>query len=270
MVRFLERYGYPVSYTTIESIDGDPAQVRGARALMDVGHSEYWSARRRAGVRAARANAARACCSSAPTRWPGACASRAATAASSQAGEPDHGIVAYKESPRSDPDRAQPTGLFPLGGAPLVGSAYDGCITPARRRARAAGLPLLRRGRPSPGLQPRWLFAGTGITRRDEHPRDRRLRARPAHARRRRRARCWWARAAACRAWARTSPRRSTARVARDDALQGALGGARVRAPGRSAGSTPLARAAGLARRAAGARPAGRGDDAQRARARCA
>ena len=45
MVRFLERYGYPVSYTTIESIDGDPGQVEGARALMDVGHSEYWSAR---------------------------------------------------------------------------------------------------------------------------------------------------------------------------------------------------------------------------------
>ena len=29
MVRFLERYGYPVSYTTIESIDGDPGQLIG-------------------------------------------------------------------------------------------------------------------------------------------------------------------------------------------------------------------------------------------------
>ena len=29
MVRFVERYGYPVSYTTIDSIDRDPAQVRG-------------------------------------------------------------------------------------------------------------------------------------------------------------------------------------------------------------------------------------------------
>ncbi len=45
MVRFLERYGYPVGYTTIESIDRDPAQVtRHPRALIDVGHSEYWSA----------------------------------------------------------------------------------------------------------------------------------------------------------------------------------------------------------------------------------
>ena len=52
MVRFLERYSYPVSYTTIESIDGDPAQVDRAHALMDIGHSEYWSTARRAGVRA--------------------------------------------------------------------------------------------------------------------------------------------------------------------------------------------------------------------------
>ncbi len=33
MVRFLERYGYPVGYTTGESIDGDPTQLeRRARA----------------------------------------------------------------------------------------------------------------------------------------------------------------------------------------------------------------------------------------------
>src|SRR5208337_3359172 len=44
MVRFLERFGYPVSYTTIESIDGDPAQVQRAGALIDIGHSVYWSA----------------------------------------------------------------------------------------------------------------------------------------------------------------------------------------------------------------------------------
>ena len=32
MVRFLERYGYPVSYTTIESLDGDPDRWTGAGA----------------------------------------------------------------------------------------------------------------------------------------------------------------------------------------------------------------------------------------------
>ncbi|HUE29079.1 MAG TPA: N,N-dimethylformamidase beta subunit family domain-containing protein, partial [Solirubrobacteraceae bacterium] len=45
MVWFLERYGYPVSYTTSEAVDSDPAQLLGHRAVIDVGHSEYWSER---------------------------------------------------------------------------------------------------------------------------------------------------------------------------------------------------------------------------------
>jgi hypothetical protein len=86
-----------------------------------------------------------------------------ATAASSQAGQPAHRIVAYKEHVGSDPDRAEPTGVFPLGGAPLVGSAYDGCITP---RLEVPGPPVYRyyAWRPSPGLRPGWLFADTGVT----------------------------------------------------------------------------------------------------------
>src|SRR5437763_6099228 len=43
MVRFLERYGYPVSYTTGEAVTEDPRQLTGHRALIDFGHSEYWS-----------------------------------------------------------------------------------------------------------------------------------------------------------------------------------------------------------------------------------
>jgi hypothetical protein len=86
-----------------------------------------------------------------------------ATAASSQAGEPDHVIVAYKETAGRDPDRGQPSGIFPLGGAPLVGSAYNGCITP---RVPGPGPPVYRyyAWAPSPGLRPSWLFAGTGVT----------------------------------------------------------------------------------------------------------
>ncbi len=45
LVRFLERYGYPVSYTTSEGVDADPGQLAGHKALIDFGHSEYWSAR---------------------------------------------------------------------------------------------------------------------------------------------------------------------------------------------------------------------------------
>jgi hypothetical protein len=83
--------------------------------------------------------------------------------ASSQAGEPDHTIVAYKEHVESDPDRTTPSGPFPLGGANLVGSAYDGCVTP---RVAQPGPPVYRYypWAPSPGLEPGWLFAGTRIT----------------------------------------------------------------------------------------------------------
>jgi hypothetical protein len=86
-----------------------------------------------------------------------------ATSASSQAGEADHRIIAYKENVALDPDRSEPTGLFPLGGADLVGSAYNGCITP---RVEGAGPPVYRyyAWTPSPTLQPPWLFAGTGVT----------------------------------------------------------------------------------------------------------
>ena len=85
-----------------------------------------------------------------------------AGASSSEAGAPDHIIVAYKESVANDPDRAQPTGLFPGGGAPLVGSAYDGCITP---RLPVPGPPTYRyySWRPSRSLTPAWLFAHSGV-----------------------------------------------------------------------------------------------------------
>jgi hypothetical protein len=165
MVRFLERYGYPVGYTTIESIDGDPAQVLGPthpRALVDVGHSEYWSATdARAFEHARDGGTSLLFLSSDTLAW--RVRFERASAASSEAGARDHRIVAYKQFVASDPDRGDPTGAFPQGGAALAGSAYDGCITP---RVEVPGPPVYRYDawRPSPGLQPRWLFAQTGIT----------------------------------------------------------------------------------------------------------
>jgi hypothetical protein len=162
IVRFLERYGYPVAYTTIESIDRDPAQVRGVRALMDVGHSEYWSlGDALAFAHALGRRASLIFISSDTMAW--RVRFEAATAASSQRGEADHRIVAYKEYVARDPDQAEASGLFTFGGAPLVGSAYDGCIT---TRVRAPGPPTYRYypWSPSPALKPSWLFAGTGIT----------------------------------------------------------------------------------------------------------
>lgn len=162
MVRFLERYGYPVSYTTIAAIDQQPEQVRGVRGLLDVGHSEYWSQRAARAFAGARDSGTSLIFLSSDTMaWRVRLAP--ATGASSQAGEADHVIVAYKQEARRDPDRAQPSGLFPLGGAGLVGSAYNGCITP---RVPQPGPPVYRYYAwvPAPALRPAWLFAGSGVS----------------------------------------------------------------------------------------------------------
>ncbi|MHB8492802.1 MAG: N,N-dimethylformamidase beta subunit family domain-containing protein [Solirubrobacteraceae bacterium] len=160
-VRFLERYGYPVSYTTVSSLDSDPAQALRARAVIDVGHSEYWSERaKRALVRAREVGVSLMFMSSDTMAWRVRFAP--AGAHSSEAGQAGHVMVAFKELAPLEVGSSEPTGPFPLGGADLVGSSYDGCIT---QRLPASGPPVYRYGawRPSPTLAPRWLFAGTGI-----------------------------------------------------------------------------------------------------------
>ncbi len=163
IVRFLERYGYQAGYTTDASIDRDPGQLLAPRAVMDVGHSEYWSGRERAAFASARELGRSLLFMSSDTMaWRIRYA--AAGLGSSQAGEPDHRIVAYKQFAATlDPDRFQPTGLWPDGGAGLTGSAYNGCITP---RLEVPGPPVYRYydWRPSPALKPAWLFAGTGVS----------------------------------------------------------------------------------------------------------
>ena len=54
MVRFLERNGYDVSYST--SVDGDRAgsEILEHKVFLSVGHDEYWSGQQRANVEAAR------------------------------------------------------------------------------------------------------------------------------------------------------------------------------------------------------------------------
>jgi hypothetical protein len=162
MVRFLERHGYPVAYTTIDSIDSDPRQVNGARALVDVGHSEYWSQRAARAFMHARDRGTNLLFFSSDTMAWGV-RFAPATRASSTAGQPGHRIISYKQFAAHDPDRAHPSGLFPQGGAGLVGSAFDGCITP---RVRQPGPPVYRlyAWAPSPSLTPRWLFAHSGVS----------------------------------------------------------------------------------------------------------
>jgi hypothetical protein len=158
MVWFLERHRYPVSYTASESVDADPGQLAGHRAVLDFGHSEYWSRRQASAFARARNRGASLLFLSSDTMaW------RVRYAADG------HTIVAYKEFERRDRERATPTGRFPDGGASLTGSAYDGCITP---RLSVVGPPTYRYypWAPAPGLRPAWLFAHTGVHAGTEIP----------------------------------------------------------------------------------------------------
>jgi hypothetical protein len=162
MIRFLERYGYQVSYTTSESVDSHPGQLAGHRALIDFGHSEYWSQRQEtAFADALHAGTSLLFFGSDTLAW--RVRYQPATAASSEAGSPGHVIVAYKQYAAKDPHQSDHTGIFPDRGARLSGSAYLGCITP---RIRQPGPPtyLYYPWAPAPGLQPGWLFAHTRIT----------------------------------------------------------------------------------------------------------
>jgi len=161
MVRFLERYGYPVSYTTNASVDTAPGQMLGARTLLDIGHSEYWSQAAMLGFERARDRGVSLVFLSSDTlAW--RVRFQAATGASSEAGAPAHRIVAYKEHVAADPDRVLPTGPFPGLGAGLTGSGYENCITP---RAPVSGRAVYHYydWSPTASLSPAWLFAGTGL-----------------------------------------------------------------------------------------------------------
>jgi hypothetical protein len=162
MIQFLERYGYPVSYTTSESVDTNPGQLFGHHALIDFGHSEYWSQRQETGfAHALQAGTSLLFFGSDTLAWRVRYAD--ATAASSEAGKPGHVIVATKMPLAQRPIRSVSSGVFPDRGARLTGSAYLGCITP---RVHQPGPPtyLYYPWAPVSDLRPSWLFAHTDIT----------------------------------------------------------------------------------------------------------
>ncbi|HLW01370.1 MAG TPA: N,N-dimethylformamidase beta subunit family domain-containing protein [Ktedonobacterales bacterium] len=53
-IRWLERNGYDVSYVSSTDVDEQPGQVLSHRALIDVGHDEYWSRSMYNGIERAR------------------------------------------------------------------------------------------------------------------------------------------------------------------------------------------------------------------------
>ncbi len=54
LIRFVERNGYDVSYTSQADVAANPAPLRNHRLILSSGHDEYWSAAERANVEAAR------------------------------------------------------------------------------------------------------------------------------------------------------------------------------------------------------------------------
>jgi hypothetical protein len=152
MIRFIEREGYDASYTTGSSVDGNPAQALGHQMLLDFGHSEYWSQRQVDAFRRARdAGTNLAFLSSNTMVWRIRFTLRG------------HRIVGYKEHAAADPVKALPSGLMPLAGADLKGTAWGQCVTP---RYPGGSHPTYHyyAWKPSASLQPSWLFHDTHFT----------------------------------------------------------------------------------------------------------
>jgi hypothetical protein len=151
-IRFIEREGYDASYTTGSSVDSTPAQALGHKMLLDFGHSEYWSQRQADAFRRARdAGTNLAFLSSNTMVW------RVRFALGGRR------IVAFKEHVAADPDRSLPSGLMPLSGAPLTGTAWGQCVTP---RYQGGTHPTYHyyAWKPAATMQPDWLFHDTGFT----------------------------------------------------------------------------------------------------------
>jgi plastocyanin len=92
MLRFLEKNGYDVSYTSSSDVDRDGAQLLNHKVFMSSAHDEYWSAGQRANVEAARDHGVNLAFFSGnemfwKTRW-----------ASDGSGAPYRTLVSYKET----------------------------------------------------------------------------------------------------------------------------------------------------------------------------
>lgn len=91
MVRFLEREGYDVAYSTNIDTDRDPGQLLKHRAFLSVGHDEYWTKAMRDGVEAARDHGVNLAFFGANT-----CYWQVCLEASARSQQPNRTVVAYK------------------------------------------------------------------------------------------------------------------------------------------------------------------------------
>jgi hypothetical protein len=120
MVRWLERNGYNVSYTTCVDADRNGSLLKNHKVYLSVGHDEYWSAGQRANVEAARNAGVNLAFLSAntcywKTRWENSV---------DGTGTPYRTLVCYKEG--TDGDRTCGTKCDPLPGV-WTGTWRSGC-----------------------------------------------------------------------------------------------------------------------------------------------
>ncbi|KUL34115.1 hypothetical protein ADL22_31025, partial [Streptomyces sp. NRRL F-4489] len=157
LVVLAERLGLPLAYTTSVDVHRDPAALRGATAVLSLGHDEYWTPERRAHVTRARDAGTNLAFLGA-----NACFRRVRLDPGPHG--PLRTVTCYKTAYRDDPrfaaDQGPPTHDFraPPAADPessLTGVFYEGYPTDAPYVVHGAG---------------HWLFEGTGVRAGDAFP----------------------------------------------------------------------------------------------------
>ncbi|MEV8096009.1 N,N-dimethylformamidase beta subunit family domain-containing protein [Kitasatospora sp. NPDC085879] len=156
LIALAERLGLPLAYTTTVDLARDPQLLRGAHAVLSLGHDEYWSPEQRAHVAAARDAGTNLAVLGAN------CCFRRVRYEPSSLG-PDRTVVCYKGAWQEDPGRrAGHPATNDFRAAPdadpessLLGVIYDGYPVDAPYVVTAPD---------------HWLFAGTGAKAGDSFP----------------------------------------------------------------------------------------------------
>lgn len=155
LIALAERLGLPLAYATSTDLAGQPDLLKGALAVLSLGHDEYWSPEQRANVTAARDAGTNLAILGAN------CCFRRVRYEPSPTG-PDRQVVCYKDSFQQDPgyqaDKGGKAGGLPTNdyrAAPhadpessMLGVIYDGYPVDAPYVVGEPG---------------HWLFAGTGV-----------------------------------------------------------------------------------------------------------
>ncbi|MDH6112447.1 hypothetical protein P3T36_001331 [Kitasatospora sp. MAP12-15] len=156
LIALAERLGLPLAYTTNVDVAADANLLSGARAVLSLGHDEYWSPEQRANVTAARDAGTNIAILGAN------CCFRRVRYEASAIG-PNRTVVCYKTSYKDDPGFAAghpPTNDYRVapGADPessLLGVIYDGYPVDAPYVVTNPG---------------HWLFAGTNVQAGDSFP----------------------------------------------------------------------------------------------------